>query len=255
MPDGKSTIYPSLDYRTVETSADYITGCIGADLTPELITSLLAKMGVEASHKGKEISVSVPPSRSDILHPCDIMEDVAIAHGFNNIKETMPKSNTIAIAQPLNKITDALRGECAMAGFTEVVPLILCSHDENFAWMQKEDDGSTAVKLANPKTIEYQVVRTSLLPGILKTIKENKNASLPLRLFEVSDVVFKDASMERRARNQRNFAAIYCGTSSGFEAIHGLLDRVLAMFEIKNVAVGESGGYYIKESVGLLEMW
>jgi phenylalanyl-tRNA synthetase beta chain len=249
--DGKSNIYPSLDYRTVETSADYITGCIGADISPEEITTLLGKMGVSASHKGKDISVSVPPSRSDILHPCDIMEDVAIAYGFNNIKETMPKSNTIATAQPLNKISDALRGECAMAGFTEVVPLILCSHDENFAWMQKVDDGTTAVKLSNPKTIEYQVVRTSLLPGILKTIKENKKASLPLRLFEVSDVVFKDESMERRARNQRNLSAIYCGTSSGFEAIHGLLDRVLAMFEIKNVAVGESGGYYIQESGGL----
>lgn len=138
-----------------------------------------------------------------------------------------------------------------MSGFTEVIPLILCSHDENFAYMQHKDDGNTAVRLANPKTVEYQVVRTSLLPGILKTVKENRKSALPLRLFEVSDVVFKDDAMERRARNQRNLAALYCGTSSGFEAIHGLLDRVFAMFEVKSVAVGEDGGYYISESQGI----
>ena len=43
------------------------------------------------------------------------------------------------------------------------MPLILCSHDENFAWLNRTDDRNTAVKLANPKTAEYQVVRTSLL--------------------------------------------------------------------------------------------
>lgn len=245
-------MYPLFDYRTVETTAEYITGCIGVDIKPLEITSLLKKMGVTATHDDGKITVTIPPTRSDILHACDIVEDVAIAYGFNNIKETMPKSNTIAAPNPLNKISDALRLECAMSGFTEVIPLILCSHDENFANLRKTDDGKTAVKLANPKTLEYQVVRTSLLPGVLKTIKENRKTALPLRLFEVSDVVFKDESMERRARNQRNLVIVVCGSgSSGFEAVHGILDRVFAMFEIKSVAVGETGGYYIKESQGM----
>lgn len=53
------------------------------------------------------------------------MEDVAVAYGFNNLVETMPKASTIAAPFPLNKLSDLLRVECALAGFTEALPLIL----------------------------------------------------------------------------------------------------------------------------------
>lgn len=49
-----------------------------------------------------------------------------------------------------------------------------------------------AVHISNPKTLEFQVVRTLLLPGLLKTLAANKKMPLPLRLFEISDVVLKD---------------------------------------------------------------
>lgn len=90
------------------------------------MVELLAKMSMTSTTTpSNKIVVSVPPTRSDILHACDVMEDVAIAYGFNNIEETMPKSSTIAAAFPLNKLTDLMRRETALAGFTEVLPLIL----------------------------------------------------------------------------------------------------------------------------------
>ncbi|KAI5293492.1 phenylalanine--tRNA ligase subunit beta, partial [Ascosphaera pollenicola] len=96
-----------------------------------------------------------------------------------------------------------------MAGWVEVLPLILCSHDENFGWLNRVDDGNTAIRLANPKTIEFQVVRTSLVPGLLKTIRENRKHTVPMTVFEVSDVAFKDMSLERKSRNERHFAAAW----------------------------------------------
>jgi phenylalanyl-tRNA synthetase beta chain len=138
------------------------------------------------------------------------------------------------------------------------MPLILCSHDENFGWLNRKDDGTSAVKLANPKTTEFQIVRTSLLPGLLKTIRENKAHSLPMKIFEVSDVAFKDLSLERKSRNERHFAAAWYGRNSGFEIVHGLMDRVLAMLrsafvpndeDAKDVGMNESS-YYIKELDG-----
>jgi phenylalanyl-tRNA synthetase beta chain len=87
--------------------------------------------------------------------------------------------------------------------------------------LNKKDNGE-AVKLANPKTVEYQVVRTSLLPGLLKTVASNKHHPLPLKVFEVSDVVLKDESMERRARNQRNLSVLYSNKTAGFEVTHSL---------------------------------
>jgi phenylalanyl-tRNA synthetase beta chain len=185
------------------------------------------------------------------------MEDVAIAYGFNDLPRSSPnKSVTIGKPLMINKLSDIVRHECAMAGWAEVMPLILCSHEENFEWLNRKDDGTTAVKLANPKTVEYQVVRTSLLPGLLKTLSENKAMRLPLEIFESADVVFKDESSERRARNERRWAAAYYGKTSGFEIVHGLLDRVMTMLRVAFVTheeglSGKSIDFEVHENPGL----
>lgn len=52
---------------------------------------------------------------------------------------------------------------------------------------------------------------------MLQTIKHNKQTSLPIRIFEIADVVFKDKTTEVGARNQRNLCIVYCSHTSGFE--------------------------------------
>ena len=42
-----------------------------------------------------KITVEVPPTRSDILHACDIAEDIGIAYGYNHIPKVFPPTNTI----------------------------------------------------------------------------------------------------------------------------------------------------------------
>ncbi|RDW84581.1 hypothetical protein BP6252_02171 [Coleophoma cylindrospora] len=233
--NGESRITPDISPRSAEAEVDYINACTGLDESPERICELLTKMCYSAKPSSKDkniIDVSIPPTRADVLHQCDIMEDVAIAYGFNNLpRSSYNKSSTVAQPLLMNKLGDIVRLESAMAGWTEVMPLILCSHDENFAWLNRKDDGNTAVKLANPKTAEYQIVRTSLLPGLLKTIRENKKHSVPIKVFEVSDVAFKDVTLERKSKNERHFAAAWYGKTSGFEIVHGLLDRVLLMLK------------------------
>lgn len=127
-----------------------------------------------------------------------------------------------------------------------------CSHDENFASLNRKDDGTTAIVLENPKTSEYQVVRTSLLPGILKTIRENRKHALPLRTFEVSDVAFKDPTeTERCARNERRVAAVYCDKAAAFEVVHGLLDKLMLALgypRIDRADKSKRKGYYIAEA-------
>lgn len=250
-PDGTVRVCPDLSDVKFDASAKLINEYIGIDLKVDDIVNYLSKMSLQATVDEKEndhLVVSVPPTRSDVLHQCDIIEDVAIAFGYNNIPKTTPNTNTVGIPFPINKLSDLVRREFALSGFTEVLPLILCSHDENFAYMNKVDDGKTAIQLANPKTAEYQVVRTSLLPGVFKTIAQNKKMALPLKVFEVSDVAFKDESYERRSRNQRNMAAVYTNKTAGFEVIHGMVDRIMAMLSTDRVPVGEENGYYIKES-------
>ncbi|KAI9167368.1 Phenylalanine--tRNA ligase beta subunit [Paramyrothecium foliicola] len=226
-------VTPSFVPRTFDVEVDYLNSCTGLTESPEQLCKLLSKMAYISKPSTKDtnlLQVVVPPTRADVLHQCDIMEDLAVCYGYNNLPRTSPnRSATVGAPLMINKLSDIIRTETAMAGWSEVMPLILCSHDENFAWLNRKDDGNTVIRLANPKTAEYQVVRTSLLPGLLKTIRENKGYGVPIKIFEAADVAFKDESLERRARNERHFAAAWCGKSSGFEVVHGLLDRVLLM--------------------------
>ena len=111
-----------------------------------------------------------------------------------------------------------LRAQVAMAGYTEVLTLSLCSKAENYALMGLEDDG-LSVRLANPKTVEFEVCRTSLLPGILKTFRENKHVPYAkgVKLFEVSDVVLKDPAKYVGARYERHLCAVYMGQAAQIE--------------------------------------
>lgn len=233
--NGQTRVTPSLDPRHTEVEVDYLNACTGLTEPPDVLCKLLAKMAYVASPHPSDanlLSVAIPPTRADVLHQCDVMEDLAICYGYNNLPRSSPnKSATIGAPLMINKLSDIIRYEAAMAGWREVMPLILCSHDENFAWLNRKDDGASAVRLANPKSLEYQIVRTSLLPGLLKTIRENTAHAVPIRIFEAADVAFKDTREERQARNERHFAAAWYGKSSGFEMVHGLLDRVLLMLK------------------------
>lgn len=117
--------------------------------------------------------------------------------------------------------------------------LTQCSHDENFAFLGKQDQGE-AVVLANPKTAEYQVVRTSLLPGLLKTLGSNTHHALPLQIFEVSDVVLQDPKSDVYARNERHVGCLYNAKTSGFELVHGLVDRLMLMLDVPSGPTGYS---------------
>jgi len=142
-----------------------------------------------------------------------------------------------------------------LEAFTDIAKLTSskCSHEENFEWLNHEDDGNTAIKIANPKSLEFQVVRTTLIPGLLKTVRENRSHALPIKIFEISEVGFKDTSRERQTRNERHAAAVWCNKTAGFEIVHGMLDRAMKMLEIPHISSTDfeaETGYYIRETNG-----
>ena len=130
MPDGTSHISPPLAARETVASSSYINAATGLTLSRSEQSNLLTRMSLFAqpsTTNEDQLAVSVPPTRSDILHECDIMEDAAIAYGFNNLPQNLPSTNTVAKPFPVNRLGDILRKECAMAGWTEALPLILVS--------------------------------------------------------------------------------------------------------------------------------
>lgn len=53
-------------------------------------------MSLETSENNNCLTVKIPPTRHDIIHACDIIEDVAIAVGYNSIPKVLPNIFTIA---------------------------------------------------------------------------------------------------------------------------------------------------------------
>ena len=244
-PDGLTVLTPSNfdgHERVESVSVAYINGMLGLELDAEQVCSLLKRMMLRAwPQDNMVVQVSIPPNRSDILHACDLMEDVAIAYGFNRLPNTQPpKTCTVGKPLPINKLSDLLRREVALLGFSEICTFTLCSHDENFAFLNHPDGGAEAVVVENPKTAEFQVVHSSLIPQILKMLASNRAKALPIKIFQVLDVCLQDPHVDVGARNERRLCAAYCNLNSGFEVIHGLLDRLMQMLDVKPAAGDDS---------------
>lgn len=132
-----------------------------------------------------------PCWRVDVLHECDILEDIAICYGYPKIPPTLPPSATIGSQLRINKFTDFLRQEMAQSQFNEALNFALCSKADLTTNIFNED-ASSLITISNAKTKEFQTGRTSLLPGLLRTIVENKFLPLPYRLFEAGDCILLD---------------------------------------------------------------
>ena len=245
-PDGRKITYPELAYRTERISHAKAAAYVGIQTKPEDTVRLLNKMFLRtkvAEGSDDLLEVEVPPTRHDIIHACDIYEDVGIAHGYNNIEKSIPRTLQIGRQYPLNKLTEQLREQVAQAGFTEALTFTLCSRDDISTKLNKPIETLPAAHIANPKTLEFQVGRTTLVSGLLKTLAANRKMPLPLKIFEVSDVILADEEAEVGARNERRVCAVNCNKSAGFEVVHGLLDRVMQLLEVR---WDKTEGYYLE---------
>uniref|UniRef100_A0A914X3S7 Phenylalanine--tRNA ligase beta subunit n=1 Tax=Plectus sambesii TaxID=2011161 RepID=A0A914X3S7_9BILA len=244
--DGSVVEYPMLKYRTESVEVEMINRKIGINLKAEEMADLLTRMCLQSTvaNDGRSLQVTIPPTRHDVIHACDIAEDVAVAYGFNKIVNQLPEGHTVGKAFPINKLSDLLRVDIAAAGWTESLNFALCSRDDISTKLRQEDGIKSAVLISNPKTAEFQVARTTLLAGLLKTLACNRDMPVPLRLFELQDVVLKDEKSDVGARNERRLAAVYSNKSAGFEIIHGFLDRIMQLVDVKCKRDGT--GYYIR---------
>lgn len=245
---------PELNFRTATLNVNEAASIIGIPLEPQQAANLCTRMGLQGkiikdvTQEAKDavitatvrenstyLQVAVPPTRADVLHECDIIEDLAIAYGYNNIVRTIPKTSTVGEQLPINKLTDHLRRELAAAGYDETLTLALCSRQDNYDNMLLKDDGKTAVVLGNPQSDEFQIGRTAMAPGLLKALQCNRSSRIAdgVKLFEVSDIMVLDSTTDVGARNERHLGALFTGPTAGFEIIHGIVDRIMQLLEVK----------------------
>lgn len=84
-----------------------------------------------------------------------------------------------------------------------------------------------AITLANPKTIEYEQVRTTLIPGLLNVFNSNQNEKIPQKIFEISDCAKIDMTTDTGCVNFRKICVMQLNTQASFEVIHGSLCQMM----------------------------
>ncbi|KAL7713271.1 phenylalanine--tRNA ligase [Entamoeba marina] len=225
--ESKSITTPFLGVQHVEVNKEYFNKCLGLTLSDNDITNLLKKMGINYT-AGDAV---VPPMRTDVMHPCDIMEDLAISYGFNNLVASDSISRTAGKEQRQSKLKDLLAEELAYAGFTEIITFVLMSIKDAATALRRPTDN--LILLKDSKTPKFQTARVSLLSGMLKCLYHNKAYVMPIKMFEVGDtVVVKEGSLTG-AVNRQQVCALVCAPTAYLEEIHGLLDRIMFCYGIQ----------------------
>ena len=213
---GNRMIYwPIMRAEILHTNIGYITEILGVDISTGEIQRSLLKARLEAETIEDKIKIRIPSYRVDIIHPIDIVEEVAIFYGYGRYPRQVPKSVRRGSALQRSKIIEICREIMVGAGYLEVTTLALGKREIYERWKEKGE----ICMLKNPISSEYDAMRNSLIPGLVDVIGDNLHYSFPLKIFEVGKIVeiIGDEPVERE-----KLAAAIGDDRGRFEEIHSL---------------------------------
>lgn len=235
-PD-RSVATPDLSPQMVELDSAEASRTIGVKLEPEEVGRLLIRMGhsIMPRENGR-ILVAVPAYRNDIMHPIDLIEDVAIAYGYHNLVPSLVPTLTVGEEQSFEKGATLCRRALTGLGYLEVLTLILSSEEQQYDALGLER-GQDHVVIDNPISVEQTLVRTSLLPGLLDTFSANTDHEMPQHLFEVGRVTRLCSEADTGAREHGRIIAGSAGPRVDYSvmrsACHALLHELGWMLEVE----------------------
>lgn len=203
---------PDLTPKKKTLDRGYANQLIGVNLTAEEIVDCLQRMRFDGIASGDDIEVHIPAYRNDILHPADLVEDVAIAYGYDRLEPILPARITMGKLIRFNEACNAVRDLMIGYGYTEATTLTLVDAESQ--------EGEEYTRIKNPITQEQSTLRTSLVPSLMALLRENRHHELPQRLFEVGDVVID-------GRNRRKLAGVSIHAKAGFTEAKSLVLSVL----------------------------
>ncbi len=205
---------------------------IGLELSTGDVVRALRRMRLDAKASRGKVIVGVPPYRVDILHPVDLVEEVAIGLGYQNLEPVLPETVGIGALLPASKALDILRQFMLGMGFTEVVNTTLSNTERDFSWMLINRE--PGIKILNPVSIMYDCLRELLLPGLLSNLVANSKNPYPQRLFELGDVIVRNDTLPEKACRERHLAFVVCHSTASFSELKAVLEEVLRLFELEN---------------------
>lgn len=253
---GVLDVYPAPEEpRVIDTTLDAINGYIGINLPDEQIIDILERLYFTVKTDGRKISVVVPAFRGDVEGMPDLAEEVARVYGYANIPNTTPWSAIVEGSVSKDKAAVLTISDTLIAhGLSEVVNYSFMHTDDlkklNFA---ENDEVFNAIPILNPISEEYPYTRTTLLPGLMHTLKYNlaqKNENIAI--FE-SGIVYhpKALPLTELPVEEMQISALLCGTPDeegypnskreyDFYDVKGIVEDVLSALGIKDYTIERS---------------
>jgi phenylalanyl-tRNA synthetase beta chain len=228
----RTVVSPNLDPKKMELRVDYANDLLGLKLSETETIRCLRKCRLDARKTDKDVlEVMFPPYRIDILHEVDLVEEVAIGYGYYKLKPTIPMAVTVGEQHPAHRLANTVRQIMIGLGFLEAMNFTLTNERVHYEHMRTKPENS--IKLANPVSIEYTIMRQSLLPGLMKNLADNKSESFPQRLFETSDVGKINKQTETMCERRLHVAAVSSHSTANFTEIKSVVEAFLASLGLK----------------------
>ena len=236
---GKKTISPDFTPIKQEVSVATVNRILGTSLNEKEIIICLKKMGHNAVETEKGIlGVDVATWRSDILHEVDLIEDVAVGYGFDQFETDFPKALTFGKTLPKNHLVEGLRSLMIGLGYNEVTTFVISNQKDEFQRMGLQRQ--TMVEIENPIGEEYSGIRMSLLPSLLKLLRENRHHPLPQQIFEAGTVV------DQHAKNRTHLAGLKIDAKANFTECKSLVETIFRECGCKPIIIEKSHGAFIE---------
>ena len=191
----------------------------------------------------KEHVISMPRWRNDIMHPVDIVEDIAIGYGYDNLPEQLSAVHLDAIPLPSSNLKRRISSSLCALGLQETQSLTLSNKRDQFERVRWIEENKSTI-ISNPITKEHTMLRQYILPSLLNLLAANRHHELPQRVHELGDVV-------RDSENKTRLSWACAEVGGGFSAAKGIASSLLRdlganLSEVKWQGINQEEGPWIK---------
>lgn len=183
-----------------------------ADAPPRSNRMAVARAG---SH---ELLFTMPRWRFDLLHPVDLVEELAIGHGYEDLGTDRPRAPLTALPREDHHLRRRLREAMQGLGMMQIQSLTLSNENDQFTNMRWSPTHEVTA-ITNPITVDHTILRQHLIPGLVKLLASNRHHDLPQSVYELGTVV-------RDHRNADRLAFITAERSGGFAAVRGRIQAL-----------------------------
>lgn len=237
----KSIITPDLSLREMKISLSNVNKLLGLKLKKDEVEKLLRKMGYSFTKKNSNMHkqktneqktkdvfyVKIPPWRTDIMHEVDVIEDVAIAYGYDKFIPELPEISTIAEEDKEETIKRKIAEVLIGLNMQELSTYHLLTQKDLEIFKLKN-----VIEIEESKT-EYKYLRPNLLISTLKVLSRNVDVEYPQKIFEIGKVFLDDKEMKSETGvKEKNVLAIALAPGN-FTETKQILEYIARMIDIK----------------------